>query len=65
MTDDSNVQQRMMRMHGFSLMHTVLLEYEEDSEIVTQVCPWLQRICLTMVDPRVFDKMEAVIQEQD
>lgn len=63
MTDDALVQQEMMRMHGFSMMHTVLIDFESDNEILAEVGSRSSAGEL-MADPALSPRLEAVIQEQ-
>ena len=37
MTDDGAVQRQIMRLHGFSLMSTVLHEFPSDTEVTVSV----------------------------
>lgn len=37
MTEDQRIQKQLMRLHGFSLMSTVLHEFDTDDEIILQV----------------------------
>lgn len=37
LTEDLSVQRALLRLHGFSLMSTLLHEYPDDSEIITSV----------------------------
>lgn len=39
LTEEVNVQRALLRLHGFSLMSTILREHPEDTEISISVCP--------------------------
>lgn len=51
MTQDMSVQRQLMRLHGFSLMSMLLLEYPQDVEVMTAVGPYRTLPYIFEADP--------------